>query len=64
MKGYYYKNGVWDIFTELTIEQKLKEAGVVSHLDNWGKVIPGGGEKSSEARVFQNHKETFVWRSQ
>ena len=60
MKGCYYKNGVWEVFTELTIEQKLKEAGGVSHLDNWGKIILGRGKKGSGAGVVQNCKENFV----
>lgn len=61
VKGCYYKNGVWKVFAELTIEQKLKEVERVSHLDSWGKIILGRGEKKgSEAGVFQNCKKTCL----
>lgn len=34
MKGSSYKNGVWESFTELTIEQKCEETEGVSHMGN------------------------------
>lgn len=49
---YYYKNGVWEVFTE------LNGSGGVSHVDNYKDVL-GRMIKGSEAGVFWKQQRGF-----